>query len=190
MLESRSLALPKDQTLTYRSSVMRAAYLAEDRPDRDHAVKTLERKMVAPTDASLTDLKRLGRYLKKHHDFAQVFPKKAVPKCVKVQVDADHAGDAVARQSTTGMFAFCGRHCVKHASNERRCAGLGLESLLAGFGIEVRFLVKGDSSAAKGTVNRVGLGKARHIQTRCLWLQERVSANQLKIQRVPGKQMS
>ena len=95
MLESRSPALPKDQMSIYRSSVMRAAYLAQDRPDLGHAVKNLARKMVAPTEASLTDLKRLGRYLKKYPDFAQVFPQQARPKCVKVQVDADHAGDAV-----------------------------------------------------------------------------------------------
>ena len=41
---------------------------------------------------------------------------------------------------------------------------------------------------AKGTVNRVGLGKARHIQTRYLWLQERVAENHLKVVHVPGKQ--
>ena len=206
MLESRSPALPKDQMSVYRSSVMRAAYLAQDRPDLGHAVKNLARKMVAPTEASLTDLKRLGRYLKKYPDFAQVFPHQARPKYVKVQVDADHAGDAVTRRSTTGMIAFYGRHCVKHASNVQStialstgeseyyalvkggATGLGLQSLLADFGIEVWVLIEGDSNAAKGTVNRVGLGKARHIQTRYLWLQERVAADHLKIQHVPGKQ--
>ena len=125
---------------------------------------------------------------------------------MKVQVDADHVGDAVTRRSTTGMIAFYGRHCVKHASNVQStialstgeseyyalvkggATGLGLQSLLADFGIEVGVLIEGDSNAAKGTVNRVGLGKARHIQTRYLWLQERVAADHLKIQHVPGKQ--
>ena len=50
--------------------------------------------------------------------------------------------------------------------------GLGLQSLLQDFGVEVEVLVEPDATAAKGTVNRVGLGKARHIQTRYLWLQE------------------
>ena len=46
--------------------------------------------------------------------------------------------------------------------------------------------IEGDSNAAKGTVNRVGLGKARHIQTRYLWLQERVAEGHLKVHHVPG----
>ena len=189
MLESRSPALPKDQMSVYRSSVMRAAYLAQDRLDLGHAVKNLARKMVALIEASLVDLKRLGRCLRKYPDFAQVFPQQARPKCVTVQVDADPAGDAVTRRSTTRMTAFYGRHCVKHASNVRStialstgeseyyalakggATGLGLQSLLADFGIEVGVLIEGDSNAAKGTVNRVGLGKARHIQARYLCLQ-------------------
>ena len=60
--------------------------------------------------------------------------------------------------------------------------GLGLQSLLQDFGVEVEVLVESDATAAKGTVNRVGLGKARHIQTCYLWLQERVAMNHLKVE--------
>ena len=72
----------------YWSSVVRAAYAAQDRPDLGHAFKTLARKMISPTEASLTNLKRLGRYLKKYPDFARVLPQQsqARPKCVKVQL--------------------------------------------------------------------------------------------------------
>ena len=48
-------------------------------------------------------------------------------------------------------------------------------------------MVESDATAAKGTVNRIGLGKARHIQTRYLWLQERVGMDHLKVIHVPGK---
>ena len=47
-----SPALPNDQASLYRSCVMRAAYLSQDR-----LVKNLARKMVSPTEASLQDLK-------------------------------------------------------------------------------------------------------------------------------------
>ena len=36
-------------------------------------------------------------------------------------------------------------------------------------------------------MSRIGLGKARHIQTRYLWLQERVAMSDLKVVHVPGK---
>ena len=58
-MEANSPLLRKDMASMYRSCVMRAAYLSQDRPDLSHAVKNLSRKMVAPTEASLQDLKRL-----------------------------------------------------------------------------------------------------------------------------------
>ena len=58
-LETRSPLLPKEAASEFRSAVMRAAYLSQDRPDIGHAVKNLARRLVQPTEASLTDLKRL-----------------------------------------------------------------------------------------------------------------------------------
>ena len=81
MLETKSPLLNKDLSSLYRSSVMRAAYLAQDRLDLGHAVKNLARKMVSPTDteASMSDLKRLVRYVKKSADFTQVFGQQKEP---------------------------------------------------------------------------------------------------------------
>ena len=189
----------------YRSSVMRAAYLSQDRPDLSHAVKNLSMKILTPTEAAMQDLKRVCRYLLKYPDLCQVFGRQAKPSKVRIQVDSDHAGDAVTRRSTTGMVALYGSHTLKHSSNVQLTialstgeseyyalvkggsVGLGLQSPLQDFGVEVEVLVESDATAAKGTVNRVGLGKARHIQTRYLWLQERVAMNHLKVEHIPGK---
>ena len=123
---------------------------------------------------------------------------------LRVQVDADHGGDAVTRKSTTGMVAMYGMHVLKHSSNIQSTValstgeseyyalvkggsvGLGLQSLCADLGLDLGVTIEGDSNAAKGTVNRVGLGKARRIQTRYLWLQERVAEGHLKVHHVPG----
>ena len=76
----------------------------------------------------------------------------------KKLLHADHAGDTT-RRSTTGVVAFYGCHCVKHASNVQStiematgeseyyalvkggATGLGLQSLLADFGINVGVLI-------------------------------------------------
>ena len=160
---------------------MRAAYLSQDRPDIGHAVKNLARRLVQPTEASLTDLKRLIRYLIRYPDFAQAFKAQRTPERLVIQVDSDHAGDTVTRKSTTGMSAFYGQHVLKHSSNVQSTialstgeseyyalvkggsTGLGIQSLLADYGINAAVTIESDSNAAKGTVNRVGLGKARHI---------------------------
>lgn len=141
MLESKSTLLTKDLASMFRSSVMRAAYLSQDRPDLSHAVKNLSRKMVSPTESSLADLKRLGRYLKKYPNFAQVFATQAEPTSTKVQVDSDHAGDAVTRRSTTGMIALYGTHTFKHASNVQSTIALSTGES------EYYALVRGGSTA-------------------------------------------
>ena len=48
----------------YRFLTMRAAFLAQDRPDIAEATKSLARHMKAPRESAFNDLKGLGRYLR------------------------------------------------------------------------------------------------------------------------------
>ena len=116
-----------------------------------------------------------------------------------MEVDADNAGDQETRRSTVGQIAFVGGHAVKHmcnllhviglssAENEYyaisagACTGLGLQSLLADWGIESSVDFFSDASAARAFASRRGLGKMRHIQTRYLWTQERIAAGHLTL---------
>ncbi|CAE7854404.1 GIP [Symbiodinium necroappetens] len=190
LLEAKAAALPPDMVKKYRSLVMRAAYLSQDRAD------------LGQTGANL---KRLGRYLKQYPYAKLVYEAQKEPDKLRVQVDADHAGDAVTRRSTTGMIAFYGRHPIKHASNVQSTialstgeseyyalvkagsTGLGIQSLLTDWGCELGVTLETDSNAAKGQGSRIGLGKARHVQTKYLWLQERVANDHLRIHKVPGE---
>ena len=44
--------------------------------------------------------------------------------------------------------------------------------------------IRTDSSAAKGFATRRGLGRQRHVYTRFLWLQDKVSKGELKVVKV------
>ena len=81
---------------------------------------------------------------------------------------------------SSGESEFYG--LVKGAS-----VGLGLHSLFLDWGIKMKTELASDSSAARGHVKRRGLGKMRHVQSRFLWIQERVAKGDLKISAVPGK---
>ena len=105
---------PKEAASEFRSAVMPAAYLSQDRPDIGHAVKNLVRRLARH---SLTDLKRLIRYLIRYPDVAQVFKAQKTPERLVIQVGSDHAGDTMTRKSTTGMIAFYVQHVLKHSSN-------------------------------------------------------------------------
>ena len=124
---------------------------------------------------------------------------------MKVQVDADHAGDTVTMRSTTGMIAFYGRRCMKDASNaqstialstgeseyyalvKRRAAGLRLQPLLPNFnfGISVRVFPRvtamqpiGQSTELAGPTDADSL----------LVVARRMDADHLKICHAPGKE--
>ena len=60
--------------------------------------------------------------------------------------------------------------------------------MLGDFGIGVTINVNTDASAARGMVNRQGLGKVRHIAVNQLWIQDRVSRGDLTISKVNGKE--
>ena len=52
--------------------------------------------------------------------------------------------------------------------------GLGVQSLLADFDIDIQVKLLSDSTAAIGMVRRLGLGRVRHLATADLWLQQGV----------------
>ena len=90
-----------------------------------------------------------------------------------------------------------GEHALKHTSNLQGATGLnvsecesyalthgaahgfGLKAHMADLGFEMSLHIFSDSSAAKVFASRRGLGRQRHVQTRHLWLQERVAAPHL-----------
>ena len=100
------------------------------------------------------------------------------------------------------MVQMIGGHALKHTSNLQggtglnvsECEyyglthgaahGLGLRSYMADLGFEMSLEILSDSSAARAFASRRGLGRQRHVQPRYLWLQERVAALHLSIQKI------
>ncbi len=183
----------------------RASYLGQDRIDIQEAVKCLAQGMKSPNEYHLRELKRLARYVKgRPRAVIRFFPQQ-LPRKIDVWCDGDHAGYIVTRRSTSGMAVFFGSHLIKSSSTVQSTIalnvgesefysavkgaahGLGVKSLLAdwGFpGIRLELEIRTDSSAAKGFACRRGLGKQRHVNTRFLWLQDRVACGDVKILKV------
>ena len=60
----------------------------------------------------------------------------------------------------------------------------GLRTYMADLGFEMSLEIVSDSLVARTFASRRGLGRQRHVQTRYLWLQERVAAGHLSIQKI------
>ena len=203
--DAKTAKLGDSDKKLYRSCVMRGAYLAQDDPRIAEAIKGLARHMQSPTEADFQRLKRLGRFLKKHPHVQAVYPEQALPDTLHVFVDSDHAGCGLTRRSTTGLAMMLGTHCLKHGSNlqstislssgesewyaivKGAATGLFMRSLLRDLGCELQLRNHSDSSAARGFSQRQGLGRLRHVQTRFLWVQERVKEGHLEVVPVRGK---
>ena len=112
---------------------------------------------------------------------------------ITVSADTGWAGCQRTRRSTTGGFLEWGGCLIKSWSLTQAVValssgeaelygivkgsseGLGAQSLLKDLGIETRVRVLADASAALGVVNRIGLGKLRHLHTNWLWVQDKSS---------------
>ena len=183
---------------------MRREYLAQDRVDISEAIKCLARAMSKPKAGHMTQMKRVARFLRgvprKTLQYTAQEPSKAH---LEVHVDSDWAGDAVTRRSTYGVIVRRGRHLLRHSSTAQHfnglsgaeseyyavtkggCSGLGLQSLFADWTLKLQLSLNADSSSAKAVASRRGAGKStRHIQTRMLWLQERVAAKHVRVVKV------
>ena len=184
---------------------MRGAYLAQDDPSISECVKGLARFMNSPTENDFQRLKRLGRYLVRYTMTAKVIREQDMFDRIRVYVDTDHAGCGITRRSTTGLAVMLNNHCVLHKSNlqstislssgesewyglVKGCAvGFSTQAMLADWGLRLPVEVMSDSSAARGFSQRQGLGRMRHVQTRYLWVQERVREGHVLIKPIRGK---
>jgi len=63
---------------------------------------------------------------------------------------------------------------------------LGYQSLLHDLGVSLALRVWTDSTATIGICSRTGLGRLRHIDTQCLWLQDKVRSGALELRKVKG----
>ena len=192
--------LGRNETTLYRSVTMIGAYLATDRPDISEAVKCLAQGMSTPREGRMPVLKRLGRYLAGNPRRVQIFRRQdARTARIRSVVDSDWAGDIGTRKSTSGMCIFYGEHLLKHSSTMQEaislssgeaeyyalvrgaCHGLGTQAYFADLGIKAEVDCYSDSSAARAFSKRKGLGRMRHVQTRFLWMQDRVKMGHLRV---------
>ena len=191
-----------DETKEYQRLAATALYLAGDRLEIQNAVTILLRGMANPTKLHWLQLCRLASYLAAHPELELVYAYQELPSEVYAEVDADWAGCVETRRSTDGGFEFFGKCLIDGWSSTQQsialssgeselygiCNGsariLWTAHLLKEMGFHMKAVVATDSSAAKGVSSRLGAGRIRHLETRCLWIQERVRAKELEIRKV------
>merc|ERR1711953_871042 len=102
------------------------------------------------------------------------------------------------------MIIMRGKHMLRHSSTLQGPIGmnsgeseyyalvhgsaysLGTQAMHEDWGLKLSLTILSDSSSARSFSKRRGLGKQRHVQTRFLWLQDRVKLNHVTVRVVKG----
>ena len=119
--------------------------------------------------------------------------------------DSDWAGCPKSRRSTSAGVVTLGQHMIKawsrtqalvalssaeaelYATVKASSESIGIQALLKDWGIKARADIMGDASACLALINRRGLGKARHIDTNFLWVQDKAVTDELRFKKILGK---
>ena len=88
--------------------------------------------------------------------------------------------------STQEIIALSSGEAEFYGIVKAGACGLGVVSLLRDLGVNMKLSVYTDSSAGKSIGSRRGVGKVRHLDTRELWIQERVARGDLTLKKVSG----
>ena len=87
-------------------------------------------------------------------------------------------------QSTTALSSAEAEY---YALTKGAAYALGIQSMFRDWGLELGLaVVWSDSSSGLSFASRRGLGRMRHIETRYLWLQDRVAKGDMRVHKIEG----
>ena len=190
----------------FRGVAARCNYLSLDRLDLQYAAKEICRYMSSPCVRSWGKLKRLARYLVDQPAVVWRYSGRPSERQLILDIysDSDWAGCSWSWRSTSGGIACLEGRTLKHWSSTQATValssgeaelhafvkaaaeGLGIQSLAKGLGLETQIRIWVDSTSAKSTASRTGLGRVRHLETRFLWVQEALKKGRFKILKIAG----
>ena len=183
--------LEASDQLKYRRCVGKLLQLAPHRADIQHGIGVLSRGMANPTLRDQQRLKKMARYLIGTRDVElALVPGTPSDEVVQVYVDADWSDKKEDRRSTSGGILLYHGCVVASWSRRQACLALssaeselyalgsgavealGFATMLGEWREQVVPTLYSDSSSALHVVKKRGPGRMKHIELRCLALQQ------------------
>jgi len=204
-IEDKEFPLSADLCSLYRSCSCIVLYAGHDMPEAQHAIRELTQDLREPNEQAMVRLKRCVRYLYHNRDQGIWFPVSGEPTELAVKTDTDWAGDRVSRKSVTcvvysvGDCTLCtsctGQAIHAQSSGESEfygnvtgvSGGILLQHILQFLGLNLELTLYTDSAASRGILNRLGVGKIRHLEVKTLWIQRLVEERLLRVRAISGK---
>ncbi|CAM8880461.1 unnamed protein product [Rhodiola kirilowii] len=191
-----------DQTL-YRSVIGSLLYLMASRPDIAHSVGVCARYQANPNENHLMNVKRIIRYVCGTSNYGLWYTKNT-NSCLVGYCDADWAGNAEDRKSTSGGCFFLGNNLVSWFSKKQNSISLSttdaeyiasrscctqmlwMKQMLEEYGVkqEVMMLYCDNMSAISISKNSVQHSRTKHIDIRHHFIRELVEKKTITLTHV------
>lgn len=84
------------------------------------------------------------------------------------------------------MVALSSGEAEYYGSTKGACESIGVRWISADMAIQLGIKLHTDSSAAKGFAARRCLGEVKHLETRTLWVQDKVESGEMIVRKVDG----
>ena len=191
---------------TPRTAVGKLMFMAPWRPVMQFAIQQLSTQVRAPTTESRRAVKQLLPYFEERA--TRVYVWSHMRQCEKTRLnsggrnDSDRAGSSATRQSITGLHChlqgvmICNRSLTQTVISLHSCEAqfyaasacaaelLGLAELFKELHLSVSLKLEMDSDSARHVLQRRGPGGLKHIEVRCLALQQWIRDMRLTVGRV------
>lgn len=194
--------LNAEDTKLYMSVTGTVIYYALDRVDLQFVSRKLASSLRTPKREDMSRLRRAVKYMKGTKHYVLYFKYQNKDAKLRGYADSDWAGEVESRKSCSSGVILLGSHPLESFSVLQQVIALSsgeaefyscgktvahvlfLVYILREISHTVQALVYSDSSAARGMMGRIGSGRVRHMQTRFLWVQERLRERQFQLYKV------
>ena len=174
--------------------------------DIQWAEKEAARGMAHPTELDSWRVTRIARYLVHHPVQEWIYVLKEMPQIIRTTVDADWAGCAVSRKSTSGGVVRLGecilmtwartQGAIALSTMESEYRGLVtgaqesmyVQSVASELGYTLGIVLQSDSTSAQAACERRGALHAKHMALRMMFIKELVERKLVQIERVSSGQ--
>ncbi|KAK0585152.1 hypothetical protein LWI29_024002 [Acer saccharum] len=200
-----------DQTPTnkerYQRLVGKLIYLSHTRPDIAYAVSVVSQFMHAPTESHMNAVLRILRYLKGAPGKGLIFSRHE-HLGIEGYTDADWAGNASDRRSTSGYFTFVGDNLVTWRSKKQTVVSrssaeaefrgiaqgitelLWLKNLLGDLGFHPKDSMKlycDNKASAQIANNPIQHDRTKHVEIDRFFIKEKLEEKIIELPHVPSK---
>ncbi|CAE7503319.1 unnamed protein product, partial [Symbiodinium microadriaticum] len=166
---------PREAT-AYRTMSGKVLYMSNERPDAQAVIQNLSSRAAQPTAKAMKLMKHLVGYLWGTQGYGVnlcLAPGKSVMNFARGKLNPD---EPIAEHLVEGYSDS------NFATSE---AILVHKAWVWTTKEEAKLVMRSDSSVARAIASRLGVGRVRHLQTSCLWIQQWVAAKTLRVAAVP-----